>query len=446
MLIGGGTEGEDAVTGLPVNLAARLESAAAPGTVLISHHTYQHIRGVFDFQPLEAIPAKGFPEPVPVYRVLRRKTRSFRTRRRGVEGVETRMIGRATELAALQELFTGMIARRACVSAVVVGDAGLGKSRLLYEFENWADLQPATVQLYRGRARLETQGLPYGLLRDIFVFRCGIHDDDATTAVRAKIVDGFRAVLGAEENTESKAHIVGHLLGYDFADSPFVRPLLDNARQLRGQALFYMTEYFKSAADQNPLLLLLEDLHWADDSSLDAVTSLAATLMNNAVMFLGATRPALFERRPDWMANHPTHRRIDLSLLDPADSDSLVNEILQRADTVPQRLRDLIVERSEGNPFYVEELIKMLIEDEVIVKGEQTWHVEDGKLADLHIPPTLVGILQARLDALPARERDGLPLKEPMSTSSSMPSCVTLRMRAFCGDCGATTIDGRPNG
>lgn len=125
---------------------------------------------------------------MPVYRVLRRKARSFRTRRRGVEGVETRMIGRAAELAALQAMYSEMIELQICLLAVVVGEAGLGKSRLLYELENWADLHPASVQLYRGRARLETQSLPYGLLRDVFVFRCGIHDDDATVAVRAKIV------------------------------------------------------------------------------------------------------------------------------------------------------------------------------------------------------------------------------------------------------------------
>lgn len=408
VLIGGGTEGEDAVTGLPVNLAARLESAAEPGTILISHHTYQHIRGVFDFQPLDPIQVKGFPEPVPVYRVLRRKARSFRTRRRGVEGVETRMIGRAAELATLQLLYRQMAEQGASVSAVVVGDAGLGKSRLLYELENWADLHPANVQLYRGRARLETQRLPYGLLRDVFVFRCGIHDDDTAAVVRAKLVDCFRAVMGTAGDVEMKAHVVGYLLGYDFANSPHLRPLLSDARQFRGQALFYMTEYFKIAAGNSPITILLEDLHWADDSSLDAVTSLSLALLDHPVMILGATRPTLYERRPGWMADHPANTRINLAQLDPAESGLLVAEILKRAESIPTQLRELVVERAEGNPFYVEELIKMLIEDGLIVKGEETWHVEAARLADLHVPPTLTGVLQARLDTLPADERDAL--------------------------------------
>jgi class 3 adenylate cyclase/tetratricopeptide (TPR) repeat protein len=408
VLMGGGTEGEDAVTGLPVNLAARLESLAEPGTVLISHHTYQHVRGVFDFQPLPAVQARGFADPVPVYRVVRRKTRSFRTRRRGVEGVETQMVGRVAELAALQVMYGRMVERRECLSAVIVGDAGLGKSRLLYEFENWADLQPADVHLYRGRARLETQGLPYGLLRDVFAFRYGIHDDDTLAAVRQKIVDGFHAVLGQGDDVEMKAHLVGHLLGYDFTHSPHLRPLLGDARQLRAQALFYLTEYFRATAENFPILFLLEDLHWADDSSLDAIAALGLAFRAHPVMILGAARPTLYERRPRWMAEHPAHTRLDLSLLDSQDSAHLVAEILQRVESVPQRLRELIIERAEGNPFYVEELIKMLIEDGVIVKGEDRWGVVDEKLAGLEVPPTLTGILQARLDALPAIERDAL--------------------------------------
>lgn len=408
VLTGGGTEGEDAVTGLPVNLAARLESAAEPGTVLISHHTYQHVRGVFDFQPLEPVQAKGFPQPVAVYRVLRRKPRSFRTRRRGVEGVETRMIGRDAELAALQALFGRIVENRERLSAVVVGEAGLGKSRLLYEFENWVDLQPVNVQLYRGRARLETQQLPFGLLRDMFVFRCGIYDDDAPAAVRAKIVDGFHAVLGGDEAVEMKAHLVGHLLGYDFSTGPYVQPLLGDPHHLRSQALLHVGEYFKTAADNNPILLLFEDLHWADDSSLEAIASLAAALEGYSALFVGAARPVLYERRPDWMAGRSYHRRIDLSLLDDHAGALLVAEILQKTEGVPDQLGDLIVATAEGNPFYAEELVKMFIDEGVIVKGEDTWRVELERLAGIHVPPTLTGVLQARLESLPPEERAAL--------------------------------------
>jgi predicted ATPase len=395
-----------------------LESAAAPDTVLISHHTYQHVRGVFDMQLLPAIEARGFPEPVPVYRVLRAKSRSFRTRRRGVEGVETRMIGRDAEMAALQELFHETTAGQ-FRAAIVVGEAGLGKSRLLYEFENWGDLQPVNVQLYRGRARQETQHLPFGLLRDVFVFRCGIFDDDQPPTVREKLVAGFRGVLG-DDTAEMAAHLVGHLVGYDFSASPHVRPLLGDARQLRDQALQHLTAYFRAATLRRPLLLLLEDLHWADDSSLEVIDSLAAALRDRPAFILGAARPSFYERRPDWMAGRPGFRRIDLALLGEDMSGRLVTEILQKVENIPDRLRDLIVARAEGNPFYVEELIKMLIEQRVIVRrvivrdepggsedGER-WQVYMDRLDDIHVPATLTGVLQARLDSLPLSERETL--------------------------------------
>lgn len=405
VLTGGGVEGEDTVAGLPVNLAARLESMAEPGTILIAHDTYRHIRGVFDFLPLEPVMVRGFPEPVPIYRVLRRKPRSFRTRRRGVEGVETRMVGRDAELGTLQEAFTRVIQNHERAAVVVIGEAGLGKSRLLYEFENWADLQPTDVQLYRGRGRLETQQQAYGLLRDLFAFRCGIFDDDAAEAAREKLVGIFRAELGAGDAVEMKAHLIGHLLGYDFGGSPYVRSLLDNPRQLRDQAFTYLNEYFRAAAGRNPLLIMLEDLHWVDDGSLDAISSLAAALEGYPAMLVGAARSTLYERRPDWLANRPAYRRLRLGLLEGAAGEQLVSEILQKMAGIPDRLCALIVAMAEGNPFYAEELIKMLIDEGVIIKGEEAWSVRMEQLADLHVPPTLTGIIQARLESLPPLEK-----------------------------------------
>ncbi|HEY1409899.1 MAG TPA: tetratricopeptide repeat protein, partial [Promineifilum sp.] len=289
-----------------------------------------------------------------------------------------------------------------------VGDAGLGKSRLLYEFENWVDLQPVKVQLYRGRAWMETQKLPYGLLRNVFVFRCGIHDDDANPVVRDKLVSAFQGVLGEGLETTRKAHIVGHLIGYDFGTSPYVQPFIGDARQLRSQAMFYLTEFFRAASARGPILFLFEDLHWADDSSLDAIASLEATSAVGQTMILSAARPTLYERRPDWLAYRPGHQRIGLAALDPQASSELVSEVLQKADLIPESLRQLIIARSEGNPYYVEELVKVLVDEGVIVVDGDSWRVNPNRVMSVRVPATLTGLLQSRLENLPEDERGAL--------------------------------------
>jgi len=401
---GGLTEGEDTVKGEPVNLAARLEQAAEPGTVLIAHSTYQHVRGVFDLQALEPIQAKGFDEPVPVYRVLAARARSFRTRRRGVQGVETRMVGRELELRQLQKAFQEMLeGERQFVT--IIGEPGLGKSRLLYELENWIDLQPVQTQLYRGRARLETQRLPYGLLRDLFTFYLGILDDDPVETVREKMQAGMAAMLDDRAETTVKTHVVGQLLGYDFSSSPHIQAIKDDAQQLRDRALVYITQYFQAATAAGPITLLLEDLHWSDDSSLDMLLRLALALPGRRALFVATARPEFYDRRPNWMEGQPFQIRLELRPLSGRDSRLLLAEVLQKVDDIPEDLGELVVANAEGNPFYVEELIKMLVDDGVIITGEERWRVLPERLKDLHVPATLTGVLQARLDALPDAER-----------------------------------------
>ena len=405
VIIGGQSEGEDTVMGAAVNLAARMESAAQPGTLLISHDTYQHVRGVFDLEPREPVTAKGFAQPVAVYRVLAAKERAFRSRRRGVEGIETRMVGRDAELKTLQDLYHTVVEDQDRQMATIVGEPGLGKSRLLYEFENWADLQPVTARLYRGRARQDTRSLPYGLIRDLLAFRLGIHDDDAAQMVWTKVEAGFTEVFGLGELTEMKAHVFGQLVGYDFHTSRHVQPIIDEAQQLRDRGLAYLVEYVKAVAGRGPVVFLLEDLHWADDGSLDAITRLGLALGGKPVLILSAARPELYQRRPRWFEGQSFHRRIDLHPLTKRESRWLVEEVLQKVERVPDALRELVVSSAEGNPFYVEELIKMLIEENVIVKGTEQWQVRPERLADVRVPSTLTGVLQARLDSLPEQER-----------------------------------------
>jgi ABC-type oligopeptide transport system substrate-binding subunit len=391
-----------------VNLAARMEQNAPPGGVLISHDTYRHVRGVFDVLPQEPLTVKGKAEPVQTYLVQQAKPRAFREETRGVEGIETRMIGREAELKRLQDAFYTAMEDGERQIVTITGEAGVGKSRLLHEFDLWSELLPERFYYFKGRAGQEMQNLPYGLMRDVFAFRFQIRDSDPPPVMREKMERGIGEALGTGEESQMRAHFIGHLIGFQFGDSPHLRGILDDAKQLRDRALTYLGDYFKALAARLPVLILLEDMHWADDSSLDVLNHLALAMPEQRLLLVCVARPTLFERRPHWGEGQPFHTRLELQPLSRWDSRRLVAEILQKVDHVPEALRDLVVAGAEGNPFFIEELIKMLIEDGVIVKGEERWRVEPTRLTIVRVPPTLTGVLQARLDSLPSEERTTL--------------------------------------
>jgi ABC-type oligopeptide transport system substrate-binding subunit/class 3 adenylate cyclase len=388
-----------------VNLASRMEQHAPPGGILITRDTYRHVQGVFDVPSQEPLDVKGKAEPVQTYLVQRAKPRAFRLPTRGVEGIETRMVGREAELKHLQEAFYVALEDGALQLVTISGEAGVGKSRLLYEFDTWSELLPEQFYYFKARAFAEMQNLPYGLVRNLVAFRFEIQESDPAEAVRQKLQAGVRVALGDEVSSQAAAHLIGQLLGFEIGDSPHLETVQDDAQTMRDQALAYLADYFKGMAKQLPVLILLEDLHWADDSSLDALNHLAATLRDQPVMIVSAARRELYERRPHWGEGQPFHSRLEVQPLSKWDSRRLVAEILQKVTEVPQALRDLIVTGAEGNPFFIEELIKMLVEDGVIVKAEEIWYLDPSRLTEVRVPPTLTGVLQARLDRLPLAER-----------------------------------------
>ena len=394
-----------------INLAARMEQNAPVGGVLISHDTYQQVRGLFEVQALEPISVKGKAEPVQVYVVQGARPRAFRMATRGVEaaiGRETRMIGREAELKRFQDAFYLALEDSERQMVTAVGEAGVGKTRLLWEFENWLDQVREPLRYFRGRASPELQNVPYGLLRDVFMLRFDVQDSDSVQTVRRKLEQGFGPALGLDEQGQIKTHIIAQLLGFDFSFSPHLQGLRDDARQLRDRGLIYLGEFFRTVAAVSTVILLLEDIQWADDSSLDAVNALAAALPNQRLLIACLARPTLFDRRPHWGEGQAFHTRIDLQPLSRRDGRRLVEEILQEVEAVPQTLREMVVTAADGNPLYVEELIKVLIEQQVIARsqdGQGPWRVDEARLADLRVPPTLTGVLQARLDSLPLDQR-----------------------------------------
>jgi tetratricopeptide (TPR) repeat protein len=226
-----------------------------------------------------------------------------------------------------------------------------------------------------------------------------VADTDSAEVARRKVVEGLSPCF--DERGEPQAQLIGQLSGLDFGDSPHVRGL--DPRGLRDQAFNALRAYLQSLARDGVLpVLLVEDLHWADDSSLDLLQHLMSHAAGLPLALIMSGRPALLQRRPDWGTSQTT---MQLSPLAAAHSDELAQALLHRLPVVPQKLTALIVGRAEGNPYYMEELLRRLIDDGVIVIGEPHWTVQTDRLDTLQLPSTLVGLLQARLDALPASER-----------------------------------------
>lgn len=414
VLLGGGIDADDSIRGLAVNIAARMQQTAPPGGLRISQDTWTQVRGMFETTPEPPLAIKGVDAPVASHLVQRARPRAVRTQARGIDGVTTRMVARDAELATLHAAFERLVRPDAAFERLtVVADAGLGKSRLVDEFLRWADARPESFFLFRAHATPQTEGQPYGLLRDLVAWRFGIGDGDGMDVARRKYEAGVGPVLdGGDADAEAHVHLLGQLIGLDYDDSPHVRGVRDDAGRLRARAFEGAVEilrrFGRRAATSLPLVLILDDLHWADDGSLDFVDALATTARDVPLLLLVATRPTLFERRPSMATS--TGTRIDLRPLDGESSRRLADALLRQLPGIPATLRDLVTGGADGNPFYMEELIRMLIDQGTIGTTGERWTIDEDRLLALRVPPNLTGILQARLDGLPPAERRGLQL------------------------------------
>ncbi len=397
VLLGGGIEADRTAMGHAVHLAARMEQSAPVGRLRISEATQAQVRGLFHVEAQPPLRVKGHDQPLLTYLVQGPASDPERAARRGIEGLDTPMVGRDDELARLVALFERCVASGRPGIATVLADAGVGKTRLRRELLRRLGLEQG-AGLLQARAHPSGDLQPYGLMRQLVARWFGIADDMAAPAARQRLVDGLLPWL--DKPGPAAAHRLGQLIGLDFGDSPYVQGL--GAPELREHAFAAMRQALRALARRAPLLLVLDDLHWADEASLDFVD----TLVDDTpvpLMLVALARPALRERLPA-LATAGAAERVAIVLHPlPADQgQALAEALLRHLPEPPESLRRLLVERAEGNPFYMEELLRMLIDDGVVDAATRPWTVRAASLAALRVPDTLVGVLQARLDALPA--------------------------------------------
>lgn len=410
VLIGkvGDTE-KPAVTGDAANLASRLQNLAPENGILISHDTYRHVRGLFfvDIQP--PVPVKGKEAPVQTYRVRQAKPRSFPIANRQFENRETRMVGRDSEFDTLCLAFRRLICKKSCQTLLITGEAGVGKSRLLYEFDNWAELQPESYRIFKARAFERTQNLPYYLVRDLFAFRFQISDSDSLADIRQKFESGMSELCRESGGWIRQSHFIASLLGYDMSDSPHLDGVIHDPRQLNILARRYIIRFFRTISIQMPVMIQVEDIHWADRESIELLRLITAECRHSPILTLCCARPD----DSDILAgfNGDGTVRISLSPLSVNQSRLVVTDLLKPVKAgIPDRIMTLITGRAQGNPFYIEELIRMMFEIKGISVTGNEWFLNPDRLSGLHIPSTLFGLIQARLDTLPEEERHALKL------------------------------------
>ena len=394
-----GLKGEFTAMGDTVNIASRLQSSAPLGRVIVSHDAYRHVRSDFTFEPRDPIEVKGVADPLKTYIAAKVIPAKFQRINTGILGIETEMIGRDEELRKLIGILGATMLEASPRMVTIIGDAGIGKSRLLHEFRKTAERESTDMVFFNARCIPEMKNIPCSIFRDILRYRMNVRENDSTEIALEKFEAGMCRYLSKDE-----VHIACHYAGFDFSSSEPVRKLIGTPA-LAATGQLCLINYFRGTAADHRTLIYLEDLHWADNTSLDLIERIARDITSGKLLILALSRPPLLETRSSWGEGLP-HQFINLKPLSRKHSGDLIREILQKVDNLPPDITELVNSSSDGNPFYVEELIAMLVEDGAITPGENRWTVNPSAMLSISVPSTLTGVLQARLDSLPYEEKE----------------------------------------
>jgi len=384
-----------------INLASRLQSAARPMTILIGENTYRFIAPLFECLDLGKINVKGKQEPLQVYEV--KGIKSHPGQLRGVSGFQTTMVGRQDELARLLQL-TQIVQAGIGRVVIVSGEAGLGKTRLVLEWKKACASMPGNTDLLwvEGHCLSYGQGLAYHLLADLIRSLIAV----PASASDEQILTGLRK-LCAQLFGEGDLNVYPFLVNILSLtpEGPALEKLRNQDPQsLQMSYLNALRRLLTTLAKEKPLVIVLEDIHWADPSSIELLTQLLLLAKELPLLFCFLARPDLDS--PGWRLVRAAYEmlatsleEIQLSSLSEADAGGLMSNLLD-ADDLPDRLYRLILKKSEGNPFFVEEVIRMLIENGLLVQEDGHWSLEK-EIEAIEIPDNLQGLLLARIDRLP---------------------------------------------
>ncbi len=434
------------ITGEPVNVAARLQQMAVADTILLGPRTYRAVRGAVRARALPAAEVRGKPRPIRVWEALGMSGEHEvpAPRPRGVDGLRAPLIGRDTEMDLLRVIYARSVSERRPHRITVLGAPGVGKSRLVRDFLNRllgvspvagpdapADAEVAAqAATYRdaptvleGRCPPYGEGITYWPLAEMLRAFCDLSALQTARDARERLRSCVADILSASGRTEDPEVITAYLaqtVGVESAERRR-RLLPEDNRQLQEGLFRAWRVFFEALAVKRPLVLVIDDIHWADDALLDLVDYLSTHVADVPLLLICPARPELLEKRPAWGRGPRNDVAIGLEALPTAAAERLVRALLPGAG-IPNTLRHGILEKSEGNPFYAEEIVRMLVDRGILVRespeGANGTHGTSGndwsvapewrdspEVRDPVIPDTVQGVLAARLDLLAPEER-----------------------------------------
>ena len=381
-------EGQGMVAGDLVNTASRIQSVAEPGSVLVGESTKRASEASIAYQDAGQHELKGKAEPVQLWRATRVVAGARGALR--ATGLEGPFVGRDRELRLVKELFHGSDDERRPQLVLVTGIAGIGKSRLAWEFEKYIDGLVTESFWHRGRCLSYGEGVAYWALAEMVRMRCGIAEDEEPDSAGEKLRLALEEyILDAEERAWVEPRLA-HLLGLEESAAGDQENLFSAWRIL-----------FERLAEQSPTILVFEDLQWADEGLLDFLEYLLDWARGHPLFVLALARPEFADKRPSWGAGKRSFSSLYLEPLSQEAMDDLLSGLVPGlSDDVRQR----ILERAEGVPLYAVETVRMLLDRGLLMREDDVYRAT-ASVEDLEVPETLHALVAARLDALSPEER-----------------------------------------
>ena len=373
--------GEGFLAGDTINTASRIQSVAPEMGVAVGLTTYEATAVVFDYEELEPATLKGKAEPVRVFHAISPRAR-FGTDLTRTN--DTPFIGREIDLALLKGIFDKTVAATSPQLVTVVGEPGLGKSRIVAELFGYIDDLPGLITWRQGRCLPYGEGITFWALGEIVKAHAGILESDSPDAATAKL----DAVLPEGDERAWFRQRLLPLLGIEASSSAEREELFTAWRR-----------FLEQVAEDGPTVLVFEDLHWADDAMLAFLEHLADRAEGVPLLVVATARPELYERYPDYAAGLRNTTHINLSPLSQEETARLVSALLQ-ATMIPAELQQPILERAGGNPLYAEEFVRLMRDKDLIVKKGSSWELREG--AEVPFPDSVQALIAARIDTLEA--------------------------------------------